>query len=134
MIRLIKLRRRVLVFVRNASFNSDIADNFWKRAKGLIGSKFLKDNEGMLFVFFRPGRKVFWMKGMKFAIDIIWIKKGVIIGMEKNALPETGTPIFKSKKYVSPPGTDMALEIAAGASEKFSLKIGDAVVLSKNSF
>src|SRR3989344_9467711 len=44
-----------------------------ERAKGLSKREGLKENEGTLFVFERPGKHHFWMKDMNFPLDIIWI-------------------------------------------------------------
>ena len=41
--------------------------------KGLSGRDNLADDEGMFFVFEKSDIYPFWMKDMKFAIDIIWI-------------------------------------------------------------
>ncbi len=43
------------------------------RARGLGGHAALGDLEGMLFAFETPGRYPFWMKGMDFPIDMIWL-------------------------------------------------------------
>src|SRR5947208_11440214 len=50
------------------------------RSRGLQGKEGLKKNEGMLFIFEQDGLHRFWMKDMKFPIDIIWIDhRGAII-------------------------------------------------------
>src|SRR3989338_3180334 len=50
----------------------DLALTMLEQAQGLSGREVLGENEGMLFVFDTPGKYSFWMKDMKFAIDIIW--------------------------------------------------------------
>src|SRR3989344_9043068 len=58
-----------------------------EQEKGLSGRSELKEGEGMLFVFNKPDKHLFWMKDMNFPIDIIWLdvnKK--VIYIKKSAL------------------------------------------------
>ena len=53
--------------------------------QGLAVKNQLKENEAMLFVFEKPGKHSFWMKDMKFPIDIIWLDStGKIVHIEEN--------------------------------------------------
>ncbi len=45
------------------------------RELGLSYFKTLPADQGMLFLFDQSGRYPFWMKGMNFPLDIIWLKK-----------------------------------------------------------
>ena len=45
------------------------------QSKGLAIRDSLNENEGMLFIFETPQKYSFWMKDMKFPIDIIWINQ-----------------------------------------------------------
>jgi uncharacterized membrane protein (UPF0127 family) len=49
-------------------------------AKGLAVKNELRDNESMLFVYEEPSKQSFWMKDMRFPIDIIWIDTKVYDG------------------------------------------------------
>ena len=58
--------------------------------KGLVIKNHLKENQGMLFIFTQPAKYAFWMHGMKFPIDIIWIdSKNRVVHVEKNLSPCT---------------------------------------------
>src|SRR3989344_3587537 len=60
-----------------------------EQQQGLSGRDGLKDDEGMLFVFANSGEHLFWMKDMKFPIDIIWLNDNrEVIYIKKNARPE----------------------------------------------
>src|SRR4051812_21812815 len=50
-----------------------------EKVKGLSGRKSIKDNEGMLFVFDKKDKYPFWMKGMQFPIDIIYIDDNRVV-------------------------------------------------------
>ncbi len=94
-----------------------------EQAQGLSGRQGLNENEGMLFVFEQSGNYPFWMKDMKFAIDIIWITEGKkVVYIQKDARPESFPLMYDPKanaKYV--------LEVVSGFSEKNNLKVGDSV-------
>jgi len=120
------LTKRGSVEIDDKKIKVEVMRNNWEVARGLSGRDGLKDNTGMLFVFKEVGKYPFWMKDMKFAIDIIWINEGKIVYIEHNApIPVTqNIPTFTpdvSAKYV--------LEINAGLSQKYGFKIGDEVLL-----
>lgn len=51
----------------------EIAETSEARVRGLGGHPPLGDNEGMLFIFDWPSRYAFWMRGMLFPLDMIWL-------------------------------------------------------------
>ncbi|MGN6351023.1 MAG: DUF192 domain-containing protein, partial [Candidatus Nitrosocosmicus sp.] len=66
----------------------DLAITPDQQAKGLSIKNSLNDSEGMLFPFDKPGDYSFWMKDMKFPIDILWIDaNNKIVHIEKNLQP-----------------------------------------------
>ena len=108
-------------------FMVEVADTIVSRTRGLSGRAGLKENEGMLFVFGSPDMHGFWMKDMKFPIDIVWIRGEKIVGFAENTMPEPGKSLLNLRVYYSPEPADRVLEIKAGLVEKFGLKIGDTV-------
>jgi uncharacterized membrane protein (UPF0127 family) len=121
------------VFVGRGVFEVEIADNPVLHQRGLSGRSVLGENEGMLFIFPQPGFQNFWMKDMKFPIDIIWIRDHKVIGMVIGAEPafaeaSAGKPESYTI-YTSPEPVDMVLEINAGKSQQFGIKIGDGVTV-----
>ncbi len=115
--------------VGNQTFEVGIADNMVNRTQGLSGRSYLDEKEGLLFLFSFPRNSGFWMKGMKFAIDIVWINDGEVIGFSENLQPQPGKSIFSLPIYYPPDSVDQVLEINAGAVSKYNLKIGDIVSL-----
>ena len=109
----------------------EIADTAIERAKGLSRRKCLKDNngicpslaEGMLFLFKEQNNQSFWMAGMNFPLDIIWINGDKIVDISKNIQsPKSG----ELPAIVSPSmEVDKVLEISAGSVDKFDIKAGD---------
>lgn len=102
---------------------ADIAMTPEQHEKGLSIKDTLKENEGMLFMFQKEGRYNFWMNGMKFPIDILWLDMaGKVVHIESNLQPcvtEKNCPDFAPTKdalYV--------LEVVAGFAERHNVKIG----------
>jgi uncharacterized membrane protein (UPF0127 family) len=110
----------------------DIADTPALQTKGLSGRQSLDENQGMLFVFPSEAKQFFWMKDMLFPIDIIWINKDEeIVYIDENApIPEPNTADYKLPLYSSPKAVKYVLEVNAGYSEKYSIKVGDRVEIT----
>lgn len=67
-----------------------IANTNDRRILGLSNTECLPKGTGLLFEFEKPEIQFFWMKDMKYSLDIIWLddnKKE--IGRAKNVLPES---------------------------------------------
>jgi uncharacterized membrane protein (UPF0127 family) len=118
-------KKNAIVTIDNQSFNVSIANSEKDREIGLSETKSLDQNQGMLFLFNNPGYYSFWMKNMKFPIDIIFINNDQIVTIHDNA------QIIKAQEnpmlYTPTQSSDKVLEIQAGLSEKYNFKIGDKV-------
>lgn len=115
--------------IGNTVFTIEVASTTVSRARGLSWREGLGEHEGMLFTFMSTGMHGFWMKDMKFALDMIWIKDDVVAGFSENAVPEPGVSMWKLKMYYPPNPVDKVLEVNAGTVQKYGIKIGDAVVV-----
>ncbi len=103
----------------------EVADTEKARQQGLSGRI---NSQSMLFVFEQPAQHVFWMKGMHFSLDFIWLDQGKIVGVTKNALPEDPPHTF----YSAPIPVKTVLEVPAGTVEKYDLKVGDKLDIEWN--
>ncbi len=121
--------KKSILQVRDKSFEIELADTASTRSRGLSGRDNLADNQGMLFIFDKPASYGFWMKDMKFAIDIVWLSGNQIIGFSENLQPEPQKSVFSLPIYYPPANIDKVLEINAGAVRKFGLQIGDKISL-----
>ena len=91
--------------------------------KGLAVKNELKENESMLFVFDKPEKHSFWMKDMKFPIDIIWLdSNGKVVHIEEKLEPCPLAPICPSY----PPSADSqyVLETVAGFIQRNNISVG----------
>lgn len=111
-------------------FYIGIADTMLLRNKGLSDRPSLEENAGMLFRFGSPGMYGFWMKGMRFPLDFVWIRDNRIIGTTQNVDPQIGTSILKLTSYYPPNPADSVLEIHAGLVKKYGIAVGDSVVIA----
>src|SRR5664279_2881599 len=59
--------------IGQSTINIEIADTEAERTLGLGNRSTLPENNGMLFVFDKPGNYGFWMKDTNFPLDFIWI-------------------------------------------------------------
>ncbi len=109
-------------------FKVEIADTPAAQARGLSGRLRLPEDRGMLFIFNNLSMQSFWMVGMRFPLDIIWISGDRIVGISDNLLPAavTGT-----RTYAPPEPIDKVLEINAGLAEKLGIRIGDLVEIPR---
>lgn len=128
------------VTIRDQTIIVEIAASVETQAKGLSGRQTLEENKGMLFVFEQTGQHSFWMKEMKFPLDIVWIKDGEtcppstgaegdcgrVVDMVTNApVPEEDRIL----KYIPEKEANYVLEVNAGLVDRYGWQIGDEVVI-----
>lgn len=117
------------VSIKNKTFYVDVAKTDNEKGEGLSIYDKLPKEKGMLFLFEKEDYYSFWMKDMKFPIDIIYINKDRIVEIYEN-IPSPKS--LNEKPQVVKPGKKAAyvLEINAGLSEKYGFKMGDKVDIS----
>ncbi|MBI4035210.1 MAG: DUF192 domain-containing protein [Candidatus Chisholmbacteria bacterium] len=104
----------------------EVADTPEEREKGLSGRESLGEDQGMLFVFEQPGEYGFWMKGMNFGLDFVWIKDSKVTDVTENVSvsSEEMPPVYQPQQPV-----EAMLEVNAGWVKRHQIEIGDEVVL-----
>lgn len=109
------------VKIANQIFYAEVVSSDERMQKGLGGRKSMCKSCGMIFEFSKAGKYSFWMKDMQFSLDIIWLKGGRIVHIEKNIQPDfVGTLISRKD-------ADTVLEINAGIVDNLRLEIGDEI-------
>lgn len=120
------------VTIGGRTFRAAVADTVATRTQGLSGCDSMAEDEAMLFTFPIAFKCPFHMKGMKFPLDIIWIRSGQVADVSENMpVPPAGAaalslPVFRPKVRIS-----MALEINAGLARKFDIKAGNKVEIAR---
>jgi uncharacterized protein len=120
------LKKSPTVTISGQSFKVTVATSQLEREIGLSKTKQLLQDQGMIFLFDKPDYYSFWMKNMKFPIDIIYIKSDTIVTIKENAQPPKSnieSPII----YTPTEPANRVLEISAGLAEKYKFKKGDKV-------
>jgi hypothetical protein len=108
-------------------FSLYLAKTAQEQEVGLAKFNKIDKNQGMLFIFQKDDYYAFWMKNMKFPIDIIFINKDKVVDIFQNVPVSTnGTlPVYTTKTKA-----DKVLEINAGLAKKYGIKIGTKVGIS----
>ncbi len=116
------------VKINNHTFKLFVAKSDKDKQIGLSKYKKIDSTQGMVFSFSKASYYPFWMKEMKFPIDIIFIKDGEIVTIYKNAPApknDSNPPVYNSTAPA-----DTVLEVNAGLSQKYNFKEGDKVSFS----
>ncbi|MBT4209306.1 MAG: DUF192 domain-containing protein [Candidatus Komeilibacteria bacterium] len=119
------------VTINDYVFKTEVVQSEKDVTRGLSGREILADNQAMFFIL--PEKKIyrFWMKDMKFNIDLLWIDDNKIVGFEKNMQAfENITSANDLPAYSSPQAVDRVLEIKAGLIDSLDIKIGDIINIS----
>lgn len=118
------------VTIKNATYNVTLAKSEKEKMLGLSGKKSLGANQGMLFIFDHKDSYGFWMRKMRFPIDIIYINDGKVVDIIENAeAPQDPNSEDTSllKIYKPKAEANYVLEINAGSAAKHKFKEGDTV-------
>jgi len=110
------------VEINNQLFKVEIASTPEERSRGLSGRENLCEDCGMLFEFPEPGNYSFWMKGMNFPLDIIWIRENRVVYVARNISSEHQGTINPGVE------ADKVLEINSGLSEEYEIEEGNEVI------
>lgn len=110
------------ITVPSGRLTVEIADSEGERHEGLSDRPSLAQGRGMLFILPSEGVHPFWMYHMRFPIDIVYLRSGVIQEIfpqvpppKQNELPKTVTPTQPA---------DQVLEVYGGESARFGWKPG----------
>jgi uncharacterized membrane protein (UPF0127 family) len=122
-------QEKSFVIINKQKFTVNLAISNQQKEKGLSILNSLPLNKGMLFPFEKSGIYVFWMKGMKFPIDIIYIQNNKIVEIFKD-LPNPKTTNEAPAIAVPKQKANYVLEINSGLSSKYNFKTGDNVFIN----
>jgi uncharacterized protein len=94
-----------------------VADRFWLRARGLLGTARLPEGEGLIL---RPCKAVHtW--GMAYAIDVAFLDSGgEVVASYEGVAPNRSTRWHRR--------AESALELPAGSLGRASVSVGDRIL------
>lgn len=108
---------------------AEIADSAEERRQGYMFRRKISENDGMLFKFEDEAIRKFWMRGMNFSLDILFLDKN----LEINGIIENAEPCEKDpcKTFDSPEPAKYVLELKEGSVKEKKIEIGDRILLEK---
>ena len=113
-----------VVTINGQPVEVEIARTAREQERGLGYRDALAWNDGMLFVYEKPALHRFWMKGMRFDIDIVWIRSDRIIDISHRVphVPGGNGPTVQPRELA-----DSVLEVPAGYALSHGWRIGNRV-------
>jgi uncharacterized membrane protein (UPF0127 family) len=114
------------VTIGNSIISVEVVSSTAEINKGLAHRHKLEASHGMLFIFDHSAIFKFWMRGMCFPLDILWIGEDMhIVDISENV---PTVPLFKRAIFYSPrTPARYVLEVNASFCASHGIKIGDAV-------
>ncbi len=85
--------------------------------------------DGLLFVLSNRTIPAFWMKGMQFPLDFVWIDGDRVVDLTSNVPIQENATDSELILYRPKVAVTQVLELNAGAIESFGIKVGDSVRL-----
>lgn len=101
-----------------------------QQAQGLSGRESLCPDCAMLFVFPQKEIKKFWMKDMKFPLDIVWFNDNRVVGVTPNIPAPKNNESPQVVSSILP--VNYVLELNAGMADYYGLSYGQEVVYQIN--
>lgn len=120
-----------LVSIGDTKIEVELAIDLLSKARGLGYRDALPEGRGMLFEFGKAQKHAFWMKGMRFPIDIIWLRDGRIVDITPNIDPQLGSTLGQLRAYSPKELANEVLEVPAGFSGAHNIGIGDRAVVTQ---
>lgn len=109
-----EVKRKSEIKINDQFIVAEVVKTEKERAQGLGGREDIGINEGMLFLFDDAAVHPFWMKGMKFAIDIVWINGDEIVDITVDVQPEPEESDAELTLYYPSEPVNKVLELKAG--------------------
>jgi uncharacterized membrane protein (UPF0127 family) len=108
--------------IRNRTLQTQVSDDEAERIQGLSGKACLPQDYAMLFVFDKPGANYcFWMKDMKFPIDIVWLDHDKnVVHLAQNTYPSS-----YPKTFCPDAATQYVIELPRGDAQRLEIAEGD---------
>lgn len=109
--------------INGSSLSAQVANTDTSREQGLSGRTCLATGQAMLFTFDKPGYYPFWMRDMRFPIDIIWIGNDHTVA----DVMEDAQPDSYPKSYINERPARYVLEVSAGSARKLGIGLGTVI-------
>jgi hypothetical protein len=113
------------------SITVEVAKTEPDRERGLGYRDALAASTGMLFDLEQAVVPAFWMKGMRFPLDMVWISEDKrVVAVAADVPPEPGVADARLRRYSPGAATRYVLELNAGDAARLGLHAGDQLDFS----
>ena len=115
--------------INGQTFVLEIASEDKLRSQGLSGRSSMAHDRGMIFIFDEKLMYPFWMKGMEFDLDFIWLDDDTVIGVTTNVK----APVNNNNEVITiaaPEPVNRIIEFNAGIIDELDVQIGDTIELN----
>jgi len=119
------------VTIGSTTIYAQVADTFAEREMGLMNRTYLNENAGMLFIFPTREQQSFWMKNMRFPLDIVFITADKHVLQIYQSVPPCTTG--QCTLYTSSGPIQYVVEVNAGFCVRNGIASGDPVVIAAGS-
>ncbi len=97
-----------------------------EKARGLSGREILPEGRGMIFLFDSPGYYGFWMQGMNFSLDFMWLSGNNIVQIDTD-IPAPSLQNPKPVNIIPSQPIDGVIEVPSGWVVRNKINIGDEI-------
>ncbi len=102
----------------------EVAQTPQQQAMGLMYRPALPENRGMLFQFPSPLQASFWMKNVPVALDMVFMRDGIVQYIAPSAPPCNSNPC---PTYGPKTPINQVIELRSGRAAELGLKVGSRV-------
>ncbi|MCL4358313.1 DUF192 domain-containing protein [Patescibacteria group bacterium] len=119
-------------------FKLEVATSSADQKQGLSDRPSLDPDQGMIFIFNRPGHYYFWMNRMKFPLDFVWIFDNKVVGLNLNVPPPCSRIklsrdcLKRLKLFTNKKAFNRVIELNAGSIQTAGIKINDQIDFRQN--
>lgn len=104
-------------------YQLEIAASPADQVQGLSGRVSMPANHGMLFLNLYAGKQCFWMKDMRFPLDMIWLSGTQRVVQVRSDIPPATFP----QTFCAPGLAQYVIELNAGEASQAGIKLGQTI-------
>lgn len=116
-----------LITIGNKSYDVEVVSTPEAREQGLMNRDTIGVADGMLFVFPKSDIYPFWMKEVRFPLDIIWINGKTVVYVVESAEPSSEPPY---NTYTPTETANLVLELPRSTVLRDSIQVGSEVEIN----
>ena len=110
------------------SLQASVADTEAEREQGLSDTPYIPAGIAKLFIFDSAQQWSFWMKDMKYAIDIFWLdENGHVVHIVESVTPDT----YPNTSFAPPVPAKYVIETKAGFAKENNIRVGEVAGMTQ---